>query len=527
MGKEVKVTASEPLTADKEVRIGKTMGKSDEPTLIPIDEDLGGAKKKTVNKTAGKNNRKINVKSSDIVSKREAEKISDAADALVVDDVKPVKKSVKNTAKAPVRNAKAGVAKTGAKAGAKTLAMDGMTTTTRPKAATKAKVGSAAGKSSVGNVSAKKADSLSLDTKEFVDDKEYDDEAKVNGGVKHTKQPSKSKAAMIAIITAILVGAAGMVLLFFLNRRSDAMCVLQFESNGGSKIESQEVVCGTKASRPDDPEKEGFEFQDWLADGMPFNFEEDTVDKDMIVKAKWLVGANTEVVTITFDSAGGSEVTEREAIKGKPTTAPLDPTRDGYTFDGWYLDGEKFDFDTPIDEDITLVAGWKASDGTVTVPQGGNSDKNQEKHELTMFEIDDVNWTVGVPVDVLVRALPQVVAVDLAIVRNDNPRIECLVVADRKLQCSSVEAGEANVTVTDKKTGKSATFKVTFKAKESGGGSTTPPPTPPTQDPEPTTPECGEGEELVDNVCKTKCGEGEERGADGVCREKQSDPGDE
>lgn len=54
MGKEVKVTASELLTADKGVRIGKTMSKSDEPTLIPIDEDLSGAKKKLRIKLLGR-----------------------------------------------------------------------------------------------------------------------------------------------------------------------------------------------------------------------------------------------------------------------------------------------------------------------------------------------------------------------------------------------------------------------------------------------------------------------------------------
>lgn len=513
MGKEVKVTASEPLTADKEVQIGKTMGKSDEPTLIPIDKDLGGAKKKTTNKIISKTNKKDNVKSSDGVSKREAEKISDAADALVLNDMKPVKQPAKKVAKTTTKSAK-----TGAKTGAKALVLDGMV---RQKTATKVK-----------SVSIKddldaRADSLKLDEGELIDDDVVEAKTPKVKTAKHIGQLPKSKATVIAVVTAVLVGALGMVLMFFLNRPSDAMCVLQFESNGGSKIESQEVVCGTKANRPDDPEKEGFEFQDWLFDGMPFDFEEDTVDRDMKVIAKWLVDANTEVVKVTFDSAGGSEVAEHEVVKSRPTTAPLEPTRDGYIFDGWYLDGEKFDFETPIDEDITLVAGWKASDGTVTVPQGGNSDKSQEKHELTMFAIDDVSSTVGVPVDILVRALPQVVAVDLAIVKNDNPRIECLVVADRKLQCSSVEAGEANVTVTDKKSGKSVTFKVMFRAKEGEGGGTTTPPTPSPQEPEPTTPECNEGEELVGTVCKAKCGEDEERGADGVCREKQSDPEDE
>ncbi len=518
MGKEVKVTASESLTADKEVRIGKTMGKSDEPTLIPIDEDLGGAKKKTVNKTVSKSNRKINVKSSDIVSKREAEKISDAADALVVDDVKPVKKLVKNATKAPARNAKASVAKNGAKAGAKTLAMDSMTT--RPKAVTKAKADPVAGKSAT----SAKTDSLSLDTKEFVDDKEYDDEAKVKGGVKRTKQSSKSKAAIIAIITAILVGAAGMVLMFFLNRQSDAMCVLQFESNGGSKIESQEVVCGTKASRPDDPEKEGFEFQDWLVDGMPFNFEEDTVDKDMVAKAKWLVGANTEVVTITFDSAGGSEVTEREAVKGRPTTAPLDPTRDGYTFDGWYLDGEKFDFDTPIDEDITLVAGWKASDGTVTVPQGNGGGETTNKPALQWLTVTpEVSMTAGKSDVFQINIIPTSADVDIE-VSSDNKNIaDCTKEGSgRSMSCMAGSVGTATITVKDRKTGKTVTMKITVTADNSGytppsgGGTTNPTPTPtPTPDPEEPTEE--------EKNCTANGGTWE----NGTCTEQPEVPGED
>lgn len=465
MGKEVKVTASEPLTADKGVRIGKTMGKSDGPTLIPIDEDLSGAKKKTVNKTtASKANRKISVKSTDGVSKREAEKISDAADALVMDDVKPVKKSAKNNAKVPAK---------GAKAGAKTLVMDSMVRQ-KAKAAVAPK-----------NDASTKEDSLSSNAKKFVDDKKDDDEAKVQGGVKRTKQSSKSKATIIAIVTAILVGAAGMLLMFLLNRQSEKMCVLQFEVNGGSKIESQEVVCGTKATRPDDPEKEGFEFQDWLMDGMPFDFEGETIDKDMTVIAKWLVGADTEVVRITFDSAGGSEVAEREAVKGKATTAPLDPTRDGYTFDGWYLDGEKFDFETPIDEDITLVAGWKDNNsGTVTRPQGnGNSGSTTDKPELQRLSVgQNITMEAGSRDSFSISVLPVSAEADLEVNSDNKSVVNCEKEGSgRSMSCMAGNAGEATITIRDKISGKTVTTKITVKEKDgggTGGGSTTPTPIP-------------------------------------------------
>ena len=40
-------------------------------------------------------------------------------------------------------------------------------------------------------------------------------------------------------------------------------------------------------------------------------------------------------------------------------TAPTAPTRKGYTFVEWQLDGVKYDFSTPVTQDITLVAVWK------------------------------------------------------------------------------------------------------------------------------------------------------------------------
>lgn len=63
--------------------------------------------------------------------------------------------------------------------------------------------------------------------------------------------------------------------------------------------------------------------------------------------------------TVVFDSCGGTAV-ETVTVKNKGTVQkPADPTREGYTFEYWALDGEKFDFSTKITKDITLVAVWK------------------------------------------------------------------------------------------------------------------------------------------------------------------------
>ncbi len=64
-----------------------------------------------------------------------------------------------------------------------------------------------------------------------------------------------------------------------------------------------------------------------------------------------------ESYLVTFDSGNGHAPITRE-IKHGNTTSNIDVSRDGHIFQGWYLDSELFDFDTPITADITLQAKW-------------------------------------------------------------------------------------------------------------------------------------------------------------------------
>ncbi len=60
---------------------------------------------------------------------------------------------------------------------------------------------------------------------------------------------------------------------------------------------------------------------------------------------------------VTFDSDGGSAVQEQTIEKGGFALEPDAPTKAGYTFTGWTLDGEKFTFsETPVNDNITLKA---------------------------------------------------------------------------------------------------------------------------------------------------------------------------
>ncbi|CAK7056722.1 InlB B-repeat-containing protein [Tissierella sp.] len=70
---------------------------------------------------------------------------------------------------------------------------------------------------------------------------------------------------------------------------------------------------------------------------------------------------------VEFDSNGGSSIPAQEVEEGKKATRPQNPTRDGYSFMGWYEDKgltREFNFDTPIMQGLILYAKWEEEDPT-------------------------------------------------------------------------------------------------------------------------------------------------------------------
>ena len=76
--------------------------------------------------------------------------------------------------------------------------------------------------------------------------------------------------------------------------------------------------------------------------------------------------------TVAFNSDGGSACdTKFVATADGKLVKPADPTRDGYTFGGWYTDEacmQAYDFSTPVTADLTLYAKWTKN----AVNPGGN-----------------------------------------------------------------------------------------------------------------------------------------------------------
>ena len=86
--------------------------------------------------------------------------------------------------------------------------------------------------------------------------------------------------------------------------------------------------------------------------------------KEQIQDEPWCINGKfkniVEFCVVTFDANGGTPAPGAQTVVEDGTaTAPKAPTKEGYTFAGWQLDGKKYDFSKPVTEDITLVAKWK------------------------------------------------------------------------------------------------------------------------------------------------------------------------
>jgi len=140
--------------------------------------------------------------------------------------------------------------------------------------------------------------------------------------------------------------------------------IVKFIDYDESVIKEEKVLRNESASAPENLIREGYDFTGWSED---FS----NVTCDLTVKAlykehihEYVEGVcecgdiKTLVITI-----GGNNI---ELKYGEKALKPNDPEKEGYTFTGWYLDNELFDFDVPIYEDLLLEPKWEINKYKVT-----------------------------------------------------------------------------------------------------------------------------------------------------------------
>jgi uncharacterized repeat protein (TIGR02543 family) len=151
---------------------------------------------------------------------------------------------------------------------------------------------------------------------------------------------------------------------------------------------------------PDEiPARAGFVFDDWYTDDETFAthyvFSSSPITEDITLYANW---EPVPAFTVNFEINGGSAVSGQSIESGSTATQPVNPTRGGYIFCGWYTDNKTFstsyDFSAPVTTDITLYAKW-ILDYMVWVPEGsfkmgslpsddGALSSEQPQHDVTI-----------------------------------------------------------------------------------------------------------------------------------------------
>lgn len=149
--------------------------------------------------------------------------------------------------------------------------------------------------------------------------------------------------------------------------------VVTFNLKGHGKTpESQKLEVGGTATKPEDPEIDGWFFRGWHTDEectTPFDFNT-PVTSNITLYAKW---EKDERRIVTFDTQGIGVAPERQKIEeGEKAVEPEPPAESGYTFGGWYSNSSctyAFDFDKPVTGHVTVYAKWTVE---VSFDMGGH-----------------------------------------------------------------------------------------------------------------------------------------------------------
>ena len=148
-----------------------------------------------------------------------------------------------------------------------------------------------------------------------------------------------------------------------------------------------------------DPAKAGYIFEGWYKDGEFTTKVTEIIQGstgNITLYAKWVKEGD---YTITYELDGGTNASENPASYNveSETITLKDPAKAGYTFEGWYKDGE---FTTQVTEiiqgstgDITLYAKWEQIPFTTVKVEGGSCTLNGQNVTLSSFWISPYEVT--------------------------------------------------------------------------------------------------------------------------------------
>lgn len=124
----------------------------------------------------------------------------------------------------------------------------------------------------------------------------------------------------------------------------------------GSEIRESEVEYDSLILSPNMSEKDGYRFSGWFTDSEfadVWDFETDRIKSDTTLYAKWV-----KVYELTLDYGYDERIEQAEHIESEEIALP-EVERTNYSFEGWCDSSGKIYNSLKIDRDITLFALWK------------------------------------------------------------------------------------------------------------------------------------------------------------------------
>ncbi len=150
-------------------------------------------------------------------------------------------------------------------------------------------------------------------------------------------------------------------------------CTVQFDTDGGSAVDTQYVIEGELASEPNVPTKTGYIFTGWNYDFI------DPVTESVTIKASW----SAKQYILTYDANGGTASKTSETINFDGQLTLPTAERAHYTFDGWYYQGQEIsNGQWKYDSAAAIIAQWTPIDYSITYDLDGGSATNPANYNI-------------------------------------------------------------------------------------------------------------------------------------------------
>ena len=177
------------------------------------------------------------------------------------------------------------------------------------------------------------------------------------------EEKKKKKKKLIIIISSIAAFLIILAIVLIILLSGKKKYTITFDTAGGSKISSAQVEKGKIATEPIPPTKEGYIFDGWECNGVPYYFNTE-VTKDITLKARWVVDTapkEGDRIKVTYRYNNGDPDKTVEVLYNTRLKEPDDPVYEGYEFNGWYKENDEYEyyFGNLVVEPFTLVAHWE------------------------------------------------------------------------------------------------------------------------------------------------------------------------